>query len=447
MIRNIILYAFTALLAGNTLTAAGRQTADSLSIDWSDSTRLVLGFKIHAGDATIKSNYRLIAMPRIVGEEGQTLDMPPVEFSGKKARKYFNRREVLDKTYSGRPVYAPGDTVDYSYTATVEPWMKEGKIRIVVDRDMEDCCDVTQLSPLAVGAARFFVPKPHIVVPKISVAEQIAEREPVLVPMSEYRPFNPDIPLRKMKNALYVHFPVNKWNIDEGFRSNRETLGRILDMMGRIEKDTLSAVVKVRIIGLSSPEGPLAFNNQLSYNRAQSLKDYLVEHGFHMPDSAFEIIAGGEAWADLKDVVAESDLPLKEELISIIDNTEDLNRREALIRKHNGGKSFDYLRQSVFADQRNSGYIQMYYEAVVDTAALAINRAVELINEGRAAEAVALIEPLNDNRKWNALGAAYYFCGRHRDAYEAFSKAVEQGNEGAVENMNAIREVLELQNP
>ena len=172
------------------------------------------------------------------------------------------------------------------------------------------------------------------------------------------------------------------------------------------------------------------------------MKDYLFDNGAELDEDAIELIAGGEAWADLLDVIEESDLEGKDELIESLRNAEDPNNREVLLRRHNRGKSYRYLVQSVFADQRNSGYIQVYYDAVVDTAANTINKAVSLLQQGKAAEAVAMLEPLKDNRKWNAYGSALYMLDRKPEALEAFKKGVEWKNEGADDNLKAIQSTM-----
>ena len=418
--------------------------ADTATFEWVDSTRINVRLQLGSGDVRITTDDRLILMPRIVSASGDSVyELPPVEFAGRRNKKYFDRRAALDG--AERPsIYTPGDTARFVYAIWAEPWMRRSELRLELYRDFEDCCCVTSLPASVLGRTEYIVPHFEPVVPWVSVAEQIAVREPVLVPMSEYKPFNPNVPLRKMKDALYVHFAVSKWDLREDFRNNRETLSRILDMVRRIEADTLSSVAKIRIIGLASAEGPVALNERLSRNRAQVLKDYLVNHGVSLPDSTYELVAGGEAWADLRDVIAESNLEGREELLRIVDETADPNRREALIRRHNRGRSFDYLRQHVFADQRNSGYIQVYYEAVPDIAARKINEAIRLIDSGKSDEAVALLEPVADDRKWNTYGSALYMSGRKQEALDCFRRAVGAGNEGARQNLEALERLMGL---
>lgn len=342
-------------------------------------------------------------------------------------------------------MYAADDTVEYMQEIAVEPWMRKSDLTVVMLRDFEDCCSVTPIAPVTVAQTRYVEPvKPTFdpIIPHISVAERLAETNPIMTPMDQYEPYNPDVPLRKMKNALYVHFHMNKANIDTAYRENKATLSRILDLLAQVKADTLSEVKKVRIIGLASAEGPVVFNQKLSEKRAVALKDYLIDNGAELDEDAIELIAGGEAWADLLDVIAESDLEGRDELLEQLRNAKDPNNREVLLRRHNRGKSYRYLVQSVFADQRNSGYIQVFYEAVVDTAANTINEAVGLLQQGKAAEAAAMLEPLDDNRKWNTYGSALYMLDRKQEALEAFKKGVEWKNDGAEENLKAIQATM-----
>lgn len=417
---------------------------DDARIEWFGSERLKVSFPVCVGDVKLSTNDRVVVKPVLRSAEGEEMALPMLEFAGKQNKKYFDRKAALDKT-ERLAVYAPDDTVDYVQEIAVEPWMRRSELTVVMLRDFEDCCTVTPIAPVTVVQTKYVEPvKPTFdpVVPHISVAERLAESNPIMTPMDEYEPYNPDVPLRKMKNALYVHFHMNKADIDTTYRENKATLHRILDLLAQVKADTLSEVKKVRIIGLASPEGPVVFNQKLSEKRALALKNYLFDNGAELDEDAIELIAGGEAWADLLDVIEESDLDGKEELVETLRNAEDPNNREVLLRRHNRGKSYRYLVQSVFADQRNSGYIQVFYEAVVDTAANTINKAVSLLQQGKAAEAAAMLEPLKDNRKWNAYGSALYMLDRKPEALDAFKKGVECKNAGAEENLKAIQATM-----
>lgn len=415
--------------------------ADSLYLRWTDSTSLTVSMPLDADGQEIRRNTRLIVTPVLVGEDGNSKTLPTVEFATRRNRKYNDRMVALEKGQRNN-VYGTRDTVQYLQNVEVEEWMLHTPLTLQLVREKEGCCNISLLSEDKVATTAYvppFVPVSDYIAPRLSVAEEIAQREPVLRPSSEYRPFDRNVPLAKMKGALYVHFKVNKSALEYDYRSNAETLDKIVDMMKRIEEDSTSSVVKVRIIGLSSPEGPVSLNERLSVQRAEALKKY-VSQRVSLPAECYEVIGAGEAWADLEYVIENSNLDEKEELLAILRDTEDEVKREALLRKFNGGKAFEYLKQQVFVDQRNSGYIQVYYDAVPDSGAETINRCVQLIKDEKFDEVVALLENLDDSRKYNTLGVAYFMLGRKDQALECFEKAVANGNTDAVNNLNELKE-------
>lgn len=441
-------FSYTLLigLAASVLPVRGMAgaVADSVRLEWQDSTRLNLRFPLSAGDVRVKSDYRLVVTPRLVGADGNSLELEPVSFAGHRNRLAQQRAARL----AGLPVpagreYAANGEMVYEVSLPIVEWMRHTPVTLTLRREKDGCCQTEELPPLALATGKYvhpFVPVPIPVDPHLSVAEEIAVREPVLRPIEEYEPYNPEIPLRKMKGALFVHFPVGKSVLRPDFRENAATLDKIVDMMRRIKADSTSSVVKVVIVGLASPEGPVALNNRLAGNRAKALRDYVAGR-IDMPASVYEVVNGGEAWADLRDVIDESLLPEREQMLRIIDETPDVNLRERKLMSLKGGRPFAYLKQSVFADQRNSGYIRVYYEAVPDKGAEAINRAVQLVRQKRYEEALRLLDTVqNDERSLNTRGVVYYMLGRKTEAIRCFERAVRARNKDARRNLEKLKQ-------
>ena len=110
------------------------------------------------------------------------------------------------------------------------------------------------------------------------------------------------------------------------------------------------------------------------------------------------------------------------------------------MKRHNGGKTYRYLLQNVLLDQRNSGYLRIYYDYVPDEAAAAINRASELLRQERYSEALDLLQPYReDERAQNALGVALYQTGHEEEAIACFRRAAAAGNEQARKNLLQLR--------
>ena len=204
--------------------------------------------------------------------------------------------------------------------------------------------------------------------------------------ISLYKPYDRTRILRRDKAALFVRFPLAKSELHTDFRDNREVLDRIIDITRQIMADTASSVKILQIIGLASIEGPIAGNEKLATNRALALQHYIQEQ-LQIPDSLFNTVGGGEAWAEFRDQLEEmvaSQSPQAAELqqaMDIIDQENDLNVRERLLKRMNKGRTWKFIKENILSNQRNSGYIRIYYDYVPDTAAATINEASEPVDD------------------------------------------------------------------
>lgn len=290
----------------------------------------------------------------------------------------------------------------------------------------------------------------------------LEQDNPVLQHISQYRPYDRTRILRKERGALYVHFDLGKSILRPDYRENEQTLQRIVDITRQIMADTTSSVKKIQIVGLASIEGAIASNEQLAKNRAMALQRYLQQQ-MDIDDSIFDTVGGGEAWAELRDQLLDiidehsdgtpdtmdqwtgtSLVAQLRQAITAIDTESDLNLLEQQLRRMNGGRTWRYLKDNVLKDQRNSGYVRIYYDYVPDEAAATINRASELLRQEQYAEALRLLQTVkNDERAQNALGVALFNNGRMAEAMECFEKAANNGNDDARHNLKELVRQLE----
>ncbi len=278
-------------------------------------------------------------------------------------------------------------------------------------------------------------------------AGELQKDNPVLVHVSQYKPYDRTRILRRDKKALYVHFPLAKSVLHTDFRENGSVLERIVDITRQIMADTTSSVKVIQIIGLASIEGPIAGNETLGINRALALQHYVQEQ-LQIPDSIFDTVGGGEAWADFRDQLAEcvttepQHSAELQQALDIIDSESDANVREQKLRRMNGGRTWKYIKENILSDQRNSGYVRIYYDYVPDKAAKVINEASELLTNDCSDchhEALRLLLTVRDDeRALNALGVAYWLCGQQQEAVECFRRAAANGNADAKENLEKL---------
>ena len=180
---------------------------------------------------------------------------------------------------------------------------------------------------------------------------------------------------------------------------------------------------------------------------------HYVQEKLNLPDSLFDTVGGGEGWADFRDQldeVANNDSLHSRQLrqaIDIIDNENDLNLRERKLRRLNGGRTWKYIKENTLRDQRNSGYIRVFFDVVPDVNAQIINDASDLLHSDCSDcwhEALSMLQEVRyDERAQNALGVALWLCDRHDEALECWRKAAAAGNADAAENLrrleNAVR--------
>lgn len=414
-------------------SASVRRSGDSVRVD----------FKMTVPPRTVGSDYVQRFTP-VIRNGADSVALDEIEIVGKRMQKLRRREEVLTgKKYEVTPYQTEnGSEMQYEVVLPYETWMGHSPVELTLQCEREGCCRVSPMPGVTVcREVRLrppYVPQvaPVEVIP--SVAERLAEVEKVLYPMTAYEPYSESMQVWRDKGALKVFFPLDKADLNRDYRNNGETLDKIVDILQQIYADNRSDVGKILIVGFASPEGPTRRNERLAGVRAMVLKEY-VNRYLHLPDSLFEVANGGEAWGELRDMVEASTFDCKDEMLDIIDNTPDLGRREWLLRKLDGGKPFGELLKSVFSEQRNSGYMRVYYTSVPDSNAIQINRAQALIAKEDYEGAIALLRPIQDDiRSLNTLASAYYRQGDKEQALSLFRKAAEAGDETAIQNVRNI---------
>ncbi|MBO5660761.1 MAG: DUF3575 domain-containing protein [Bacteroidaceae bacterium] len=344
------------------------------------------------------------------------------------------------------------------------------------NKERMKACDVVPAVSEPVPALMLvpaFVPSYDFVEDNTGKAGELLKNNPILAHIDTYAPYTPDRIVRKEGNAMCVFFPLDKSDIKLEFRDNQQMLERIVHATRQILADSISDVRKISIIGMASIEGPETHNTDLGEWRAQALKEYIQSH-VNVPDSLFDLANGEEAWSEFRDqlhdiralkaghkVEAVAGSPAAEtlsaltpevlkgislnevdEVLQLIENEADPARREQRIRQVNGGRTYAYLKQTVLADQRNSGYLRIYYDYVPDEAARAINEAIAYLRQERPADALRLLlSQQNDPRAWNAMGVAYYKMGNIRQAQRCFQQAAENGDAHARKNLQQLQEI------
>lgn len=189
----------------------------------------------------------------------------------------------------------------------------------------------------------------------------VGSHEPGLISYARYAPYDSTQALRTDTSMLYVNFELGKAELKPDYRNNATILKKMEARINRMLNDSLLRVRTIMIVGMASIEGSYNYNSRLALQRANAVKNYLQEK-FQLPDDKFEVVNGREAWSEFRSYAADHQFEGRQQVLDIIDRTTNLSHRESQIRALNGGNTYRYLFNNLFADQRSAGYMKIYYD-------------------------------------------------------------------------------------
>ena len=284
--------------------------------------------------------------------------------------------------------------------------------------------------------------------------DRVAKEDSWVMPIGRYRPLD-YLTRPGIDSIQYVRFPVDSWELNTSDPSNARVLERLTGAINRIKQDEATDEILISIVGLASIEGPQERNDTLSLRRAKVVADYLNrETG--VSRRFFETIGKGEAWdwfsAQLAAGAEGLDSQDVTRLQEILASTNDPDERERKIRSD--ARLYHQVVDNLLSDQRNAGYIRVYYGVEPDPVAGKMNGEVaSLLKAKRYREAVrmlqaapALLERVKaDPEAMNAYGVALYFTAldNHDTAAEAeavslLQEAARKGSACAATNLKGI---------
>lgn len=163
---------------------------------------------------------------------------------------------------------------------------------------------------------------------------------------------------------IHVRYRRGSAAIDTLYLDNKASLDSLVSILGRLASGPQSGVT-ISLKGSASPEGTLKVNRKLAEKRAASLRDYILANTA-LPASAVTIEESGIDWQSLKDMVAATDQPWRDEAVSIIteipvfiydsDNKIVDGRNNRLGMLH-GGRAWRYMEEHFFSGLRNAGVL------------------------------------------------------------------------------------------
>ena len=237
---------------------------------------------------------------------------------------------------------------------------------------------------------------------------------------------------RVLRTKLF--YPVNVTKAVDNYLENAEAL----ELLNTLDRGNF-AVTSVAIEGWASPEATVAYNQNLSINRAKTVKG-IISDKYNFPQDVYSVKGNGEYWDSIIDYVDNTDEPVvaanRAAIQDAIAANGDLDKREAAIKKIDGGKPYKKIFDAVYPRSRfaeavvtfqNKGYnksdVQALYKA--DPANVSADEYVLWIQDGapiEAAEKAAKLYP-NDTRVAAVVAAREYAEGNIDEAIALYKKA------------------------
>ena len=161
-------------------------------------------------------------------------------------------------------------------------------------------------------------------------------------------------------DSMRIYYPFGYRYVLPDYRTNRRELERFIgSVQEAFRKDIIERVV---VRSGTSPDGMSEANERLSARRADSLEAYVVRRT-GLPSELIEKRSEGIAWGMLRDRVAQSDMPYRDEILQILDRTpvwifDDRGRiidgRKKQLMDLRGGVPYKYMVREIFPDLRSS---------------------------------------------------------------------------------------------
>lgn len=128
---------------------------------------------------------------------------------------------------------------------------------------------------------------------------------------------------QEQRTEICINFRANSAVVESDYMDNAARIQEMKNLLQTVRQDSLASIVEVALCGASSPEGSYQLNKKLAQERLAALEKYLRED---VAIPANLIVCDTESdifWEYLKEQVANSDLPYKNEVVAILN--EDVN--------------------------------------------------------------------------------------------------------------------------
>ena len=160
---------------------------------------------------------------------------------------------------------------------------------------------------------------------------------------------------RKLEGQAYIDFPVDKTTIYPDYRRNRTELAKIRATIDSVRLDNDITINSVWLKGYASPESPYSHNRDLAIGRTEALKQYIRNY-YHFDSRLISTDYEPEDWDGLRRFVETWDVPTRNGMLEIINNTSREPDNREWVLKSTYREEYRYLLHNVYPGLRHTDY-------------------------------------------------------------------------------------------
>ena len=394
--------------------------------------KVVVSFSAFVPENTVRADRRLVIIPQLYNDKG-SVSTEAFVVSGRRFDRRNKQKRLLKSNFAYTEYTGTGNGSTMSYVAAVEyeSWMGH-TLNLRFDIVEEGCCSTslvglfTHAKPMELSLP--YAPSLPLVKPHLSEPAKMATMYPFLTLAGTEE---------QSDRTVSVRFRLASAILDPSFSSNAGNLDKIMQGIRLVQSDPRTRLEKISIVGFASPDGDSHHNMKFAENRALALSTYL-QGKMTLPSSLFEARSGGEDWTTLLELVRESDMRYKDEVIDIITRY-PAEERTLMLKELDGGRPYRGMQDILYPQLRDACYINVWYSETGDEAAEVINNAIGIIAMLRYDEALSALDAVKyDTRSWNVIGTCHLLKGDYDQARVWLEKAAEAGDKEALKNLELI---------
>lgn len=186
---------------------------------------------------------------------------------------------------------------------------------------------------------------------------------------------------QQRESRVEIFFNLGESVINSELEGNSEKLNQLVETMRRLQSDPQVTIDRVVVTSSASPEAEMSYNLKLTEERSKAILEFLKDKGIEIPSSKLEVNSLGIAWDKLREMVSNSGMEYRDEVIYILENVPEerwkrvnpddqwatlVDSRNKHLMDLKGGEPYKYMRENMFPLLRSSNVVTLYYERKPD---------------------------------------------------------------------------------